>query len=110
MFLPKLSTFFIAPVFDKLEFFIQLYDGLGMIALIVPLLVKFRSAFCLHIYFQEIRQANKQLLGKLYTDQLYLERLLENPVINHVSLGEEKIDIVQKRVKFGLGLDFFNIQ
>ncbi len=80
-----------------------------MIALIVPLLVKFRSAFCLQ-YFQEIRQANKQLLGKLYTDQLYLERLLENPVINHVSLGEEKIDIVQKRVKFGLGLDIFNIQ
>ena len=49
---------------------------------------------------KEIRQANKQLLGKLYTDQLYLERLLENPVINHISLGEDKVDIVQKRVIF----------
>ena len=49
---------------------------------------------------KEIRQANKQLLGKLYTDQLYLERLLENPVINHISLGEDKVDIVQKRVTF----------
>ena len=55
---------------------------------------------------KEIRQANKQLLGKLYTDQLYLERLLENPVINHVSLGEEKVDIVQKRVNYLYDLSF----
>ena len=47
---------------------------------------------------KEIRQANKQLLGKLYSDQLYLERLLENPVITNVRPGEEKLDIVQKRV------------
>ena len=47
---------------------------------------------------KEIRQANKQLLGKLYSDQLYLERLLENPVINDIRPGEEKLVVVQKRV------------
>jgi hypothetical protein len=50
----------------------------------------------------EIRRANKQLLGKLYADQLYLEKLLENPVINEIPPGEEKIDIVQKRVQVAL--------
>ena len=49
---------------------------------------------------KELRAANKQLLGKLHSDQLYLERLLVNPHLNNSSYlsGGDGVDIIQKRV------------
>lgn len=49
---------------------------------------------------QELRMANKQLLGKLHYDQIYLESLLTNPMLNkkYNIPGDETVDIVQKKI------------
>ena len=58
---------------------------------------KQRKASLVH----ELRAANKELLGKLHADQLYLEKLLVNPLLNNSATnreGGDGVDIVQKKV------------
>ena len=42
-----------------------------------------------------MRACNKQLLGKLYADQLYLERLLVNP---HFLNGRQSMLVLEKQL------------
>ena len=51
-----------------------------------------------------MRECNKQLLGKLYSDQIYLERLLVNP---HFLNGRQNILVLERKLnkKEGKGKD-----
>lgn len=42
--------------------------------------------------------ANKQLLGKLHQDRVYLQGLLENPLLTKKYSGSEQLNIVPKKV------------
>ena len=44
---------------------------------------------------REMRACNKQLLGKLYADQLYLERLLVNPLFLN---GRQSMAALEKQL------------
>ena len=40
-----------------------------------------------------IRHANKQLLGELHFDQMYLQRLLSNPMLNKPDNSEKDLEV-----------------
>ena len=39
------------------------------------------------------RQANKQLLGELHSDQVYLQNLLTNPLLNKPDNSEKDLEV-----------------
>ena len=47
----------------------------------------------------EVRSANKQLLGKLHTDHLYLKSLMQNPLLTKKYRGTEGLNTIPKKVK-----------
>ena len=40
-----------------------------------------------------IRYANKQLLGELHSDQVYLQSLLNNPLLNKPDRSEKDVEV-----------------